>query len=56
MLSPSEREVWLRYKTPGCSALHRIKVNAFHISVANSLEHERAKFELAYKLLEGTIS
>jgi len=51
-LDKTERENWLRYKIPGCSNLHRMKINAINLSVANTKEHEMAKCSYAYDLMK----
>jgi len=51
-LTKEERKNWLKYKIPGCSNLHRVKCNAIHLSVANSIEHEMAKCKMAYELMK----
>ena len=51
-LTDSEKKLWYLYKTPSCSNLHRRKVNALHISAANSKGHEMAKCEKAYDLIK----
>lgn len=40
--------MWKKYRTPGCSNLHRLKVNALMISSANSEAHEMRKAQVAY--------
>lgn len=47
-----ERKEWRKYHIPGCSNLHTMKINAIHLSVANSKEHEMAKCKLAYDLIK----
>ena len=49
-LTKFELEFWRRYHISGCSNIHRIKINALAIHPQNSYEHERAKFDLYYKL------
>lgn len=46
-----ERITWRRYHVPGCSDLHRLKVNTVVISAANSEAHELEKCRQAHKLL-----
>ena len=46
-LTPGEKEVWLRYRSPQ-GAVFRRQVNAVHISPANSLKHELKKAEVCY--------
>ena len=43
---------WRLYHILGCSPIHTIKRNVIFISVANSREHERSKFEYCYSLAE----
>lgn len=49
-LTKQEKELWNKYKTPGCSNLHRRKINAIFISPNNSKEHEMAKCSICYDL------
>lgn len=49
-ISITRRENWVKYHIPGCSAIHRVKVDAINISAANSLAHEMAKCEVCYHL------
>ena len=51
-LTESEKELWYKYKIPGNTDINRRKVNALHISAANSKEHEMAKCEKAYDLIK----
>ena len=46
----NRRKNWYRYHIPNKSNLHRIKKNAIFISTANSIEHERKKFEICYEI------
>jgi hypothetical protein len=41
---------WHHYHIPGQSNLQTLKKNAIFISAANSIEHERKKFEICYDL------
>lgn len=50
-LNETELMNWRKYHIPGCSPIHRMKVNAIHLSIANSKVHEMAKCSLAYDLL-----
>jgi len=52
-MSVKEREVYKRYKIPNCNVLFKRKVNEFHFSKANSLEHERAKFEIGFEIFSN---
>jgi len=47
-----ERNNWTKYKTPGCSNLHRRKVNAIFLNPVNSWEHECEKCRVAYSIQE----
>ena len=51
-LNPNERERYLKFHIPGCNCIHTLKVNAFHLSIANSLKHEQKKLEIAYNLMK----
>ena len=52
-LSLFEKTEWRKYHIPGCSPLHTMKINAVHLSIANSREHEMAKCSLAYDLMKS---
>jgi len=45
-----EEEVRRRYSVPGMPSYTKRSVNALHIHPQNNVIHERAKFDLAYKL------
>lgn len=42
-LMQQRKKIWCSYHIPGCSNLHRLKIDAVFISAANSWEHEAAK-------------
>jgi len=45
------KSTWHKYHIPGQSNLHKRKINAVFLSVANSKEHELKKAEVAYDIL-----
>lgn len=49
-LTKSEIAEWKKYRKPS-TTFHKCKVNQFIIFVNNSLEHEQAKFVIAYDLM-----
>jgi len=49
-LSDKERSNWKDFHIPGCSLTSVCSVNKFSFSKGNSLEHERAKFEIAFEI------
>jgi hypothetical protein len=53
VMNQTERLVYNSYHLPGCSNLHKRKVNAIFISPANSIEHELAKTRICYLLLKN---
>ena len=52
-LSKKQQEVWKKYKIPSCSPMYNRKVNQCNFSKGNSLEHERAKFEIAFEIMKN---
>lgn len=53
ILTPQEKEEYLKYKVAGCSSIKHCDINVLRLSAANTLEHELAKCELAYQCLKN---
>jgi len=49
-LAQFRRRVWMKYKIPSMSNLHRVKQNVVFIHGSNGYEHERKKFDICYEL------
>lgn len=49
-LNIRRKQNWYKYKTPGCSNLHRRKINAIFLNPTNSKKHELGKCEVCYDL------
>jgi len=47
------KEVYNKYHLPGCSNLHKRKINACFFSPANSLKHELLKAKTCYEILSN---
>jgi hypothetical protein len=51
-LSKEENKLYRKYHYPHCGNLSSVKVGAIFLSKANTVEHERKKFEICWDLLE----
>ncbi len=50
LMTKKERAVYNSYHLPGCSNLHKRKINAVFLNPANSLKHELEKLKVCYDL------
>lgn len=51
-LTPEESKLYRRYHIPGCGNFNSVKVGAIFLSLANTKEHEKKKFEICWDLLK----
>ena len=50
VMTKEEKDVWNSFRIPGCSNIHRCKVDEINLSTANTLKHELMKCTYAYFL------
>lgn len=52
ILTSDEMKNYRKYHIPGCSQIHRIKINALFIHSGNTYTHESYKFATAWQILQ----